>query len=153
MSKAKELAKKEWGMHNTEDYLRIPSYYSIIESFGKVLVESSDNNYQGSTYALIESNSKLGYLEFGWGSCSGCDALEACDSYEDVDRLIMELESSIIWFYSKEDFIKWVKEKDWQGSFSWHDGIQNFLKEVEKLFDIKIYENVMKNILIKDIIK
>src|SRR5687767_11654660 len=61
-----------------------PGYAAIIASFGDVDLKVSDNDWQGSTYAVIRRLGKVGYLEFGWGSCSGCDALEACESYDDL---------------------------------------------------------------------
>lgn len=44
------------------------------------------------------------------------------------------LESSIQWFDSKEAFHAWFKERDWKGQFSWHDGVQEFIKDVNKYF-------------------
>lgn len=69
-------------------YFRAPSYSSIVAKFcDEVIIETWENDYQGSTYCLLRKENKYGYLEFGWGSCSGCDALEACSNYKDLQSL------------------------------------------------------------------
>lgn len=116
-------------------YFRAPSYSSIVAQFcDEVIIETWENDYQGSTYCLLRKGSQYGYLEFGWGSCSRCDALEACSNYKELQSLFESLESSIQWFDSKEAFHTWFKERDWKGQFSWHDGVQEFIKDVNKYF-------------------
>lgn len=63
-------------------------YQLIIEEFGNILVQVDDQDYQGDSRILYENNGQYGYLKFGWGSCSGCDALQGCDSVLELDELI-----------------------------------------------------------------
>lgn len=53
-----------------------------------------------------------GFLTFGWGSCSGCDASLACGSFDRVMTLLHTLKESIIW-KTKEDMLEYFKTKDW----------------------------------------
>ena len=116
-----EVKKGDWGLDHA------PGYSEIISKIGTVLVESWDNDYQGDTFALIEKDGRYGYLCFGWGSCSGCDALQACDSIEGLQDLCNGLESSVQWFDSKEAIRKWIEERDWEGQFEWHTGAKEFV--------------------------
>jgi hypothetical protein len=75
-------------------------YSPIIDSFGKVLVRVDDDDYSGDTFALLSKGNRIGLLTFGWGSCSGCDALQGCESYKELGELIDILESGIKWFDS-----------------------------------------------------
>lgn len=112
-----------------------PSYLSIINNLcDEVIIKSSDNDYQGSTYCYLRKDTKYGYLEFGWGSCSGCDALEACESYSDLQELYYRLEDSIHWHDTEEEFFQWFSSHDWVGSFSWHDGAKKFCEKVKAYF-------------------
>ncbi len=104
-----------------------PGYSEIISKIGTVLVESWDDDYQGDTFALIEKDGRYGYLCFGWGSCSGCDALAACTTLSDLQDLCNGLESSVQWFDSKDEIRKWIEERDWEGQFEWHTGAREFV--------------------------
>jgi hypothetical protein len=73
-----------------------PYYNNIVSKFGEILISADAGEYQGSSYYIFKNDNKYGYLSFGWGSCSGCDALEACDSYQEITELFNSLESSIV---------------------------------------------------------
>jgi len=96
-------------------------YTPMIESFGEVLLNVEERSYQGSTWALYVDGGRIGYLEFGWGSCGGCDALQACSSPAEVQRLMDELRQSIKWFPSKVAALEWFNTHDWEGDWSWHE--------------------------------
>ena len=98
----------------------ISDYGPLIESFEyEVLLQVDDDDYQGDTRLLFKNGSKIGYLNFGWGSCSGCDALQACSSYDEVDELRSHLYESIKW-ETKSDMLKYFETHDWEGDYSWH---------------------------------
>lgn len=103
-------------------YFDSPNDYNpIIRSFGHVIVQVDEKAYQGDTYVLLGKDDRYGFLVFGWGSCSGCDALQACGSYDDIDAIIRDLENTIIWFdtfeaahtYINDDLLR-------RGSFYYH---------------------------------
>lgn len=103
-------------------YFNAPyNYNPMLETFGEVLVQVDDNDYQGDTRVLYkDENGRYGHLMFGWGSCSGCDSLQACESYEDIENLAESLYNSIKWFDSKEECLEWFNKHDWKGDYSWY---------------------------------
>jgi hypothetical protein len=103
----------------------------MIDAFGKVAIQVDDDDYQGDTRVLYDNDGKIGFLIFGWGSCSGCDALQACVHFFEVQQLCDELQNDIKWFDSKEDALKWAKEKDWATEWFWHEeGGKEFVQKV-----------------------
>ena len=50
---------------------------------------------------------------FGWGSCSGCDALQGCDSLDDIIDLRNDFARSVVWFDSVEASVRHIFSKDW----------------------------------------
>lgn len=97
-----------------EGYFCVGNYTPLLESFGYEIVEhGSDNDYQGDDYLLFRDGDRYGLLVFGWGSCSGCDALQACNSYEDIDGLRASLHDQIKWD-SAASLLTYMEGKDWE---------------------------------------
>lgn len=101
------------------------SYEAMVEAFGRrVLVAVDVADWQGDSYRLIadgdEPGQRYGLLVFGWGSCSGCDALQACESIEDYQALLDRLQDSVQWYSDKEALKRYMQEHDWEGDWSWH---------------------------------
>ena len=106
-------------------------YGPIINHFGEVLLRGDVGDYQGSSFIVYDDYS---LLEFGWGSCSGCDALQSCDTFEEIDELIDSLEGDILRFSSKEIFIKYINNRDWEGEWAYgEEGFEEFLEKAKKL--------------------
>lgn len=101
------------------------NYQPMLEEFGKIVIEVDDRGYQGDSRILYENGGKFGWLQFGWGSCSGCDALQACSTIEDVQELMDSLKNEIKWFESKSEALKFFTEHDWEGDYSWNTDEQN----------------------------
>lgn len=99
-----------------DDWFSAPyDYRPMIESMAEeVLLEVREDNYSGDSRFLLKDKDMYGYLMFGWGSCSGCDALQACNNYEDIHKLRKELYKAIRW-ETKEHLLKWIKNHDWEG--------------------------------------
>ncbi len=116
---AKELYPdmEDWGQKDGSFYG--PGDYSpIVEYIGKVCFEVSDGDYQGDTRVLYErEDGMFGWLNFGWGSCSGCDALQACGSYESIGTLIKGLVQDVRWD-TREGLLEFFKTHDWEGDYS-----------------------------------
>lgn len=93
-------------------------YQPMLASFGKLLLQVDDDDYQGDSRVLYSDHGEIGLLIFGWGSCCGCDALQACDTIEQVAELYEELQSSIIWL-PVLDMLNYLENHDWEGDFSW----------------------------------
>jgi hypothetical protein len=64
---------------------------------------------------------RFGYLRFGWGSCSGCDALEdAHGSLVDLTTLRDDLARSAHWEDDAYSLAYWLAHRDW-GLAEWRD--------------------------------
>jgi len=119
----------------TSEYFWAPGDYGpLLESFGyPILLRVDDSDYQGDSRVLFRNVEQYGWLQFGWGSCSGCDALQACNSYEDIEKLRETLHGQIKWG-TREELLKYFTEKDWTTDYSWHSEEQKrFVEEVKKL--------------------
>lgn len=132
MRTAKEIYPDYWEDEQKNGSFYGPgNYQPIIDDIGKVLIQVDDNDYQGDTRVIFEKDGKYGYLNFGWGSCSGCDSLQACNKTEDIQRLMDEIVSSIYWFDSIDALQTYFKEKDWELEYSWHqEETRDFIQKV-----------------------
>ena len=96
------------------------NYGPIIRALGgEPIICVEEGMYQGDTYVLYRYNKDdYGFLNFGWGSCSVCDALQACESYADIGKVIQTLESQIK-RDTREELLKFFKSHDWAGDYGW----------------------------------
>lgn len=101
-------------------YFHASDYDPIINSLGDVVLRKDIGSYQGDIYAVIRKDGLLGYLAIGWGSCSGCDALQACSSHDDVARLISKIASDVRWC-SASELLHYLTTHDWEGDYIYHD--------------------------------
>lgn len=86
-----------------------PSYEDVINSFGvEVVAIECMGSYQGDYAVALRDSNKVGFLMFGYGSCSGCDSLAACDTDEELESLQSRLFESISW---GDDFKKLVEDR------------------------------------------
>lgn len=102
------------------EYFYPPGYDLLIASMEYYVQKSqSFGSYSGDSVYLFGSSSygNYGILIFGWGSCSGCDTLQACNNAKDVEELREKLNSEIKWFQDKEEMNKWIDSRiesnDW----------------------------------------
>lgn len=128
------VVTSEWG---DEYFERQGDYDPLLESFEyEILLKIDDNDYSGDSRLILRDKNKYGILIFGWGSCSGCDALLACESYEEIESLRQYLKDSIKWFDSPEELLQFMKTHDWKGDFSWWSArseLEEFIKKSIKL--------------------
>lgn len=125
MKKANEIYDNSWGWWD---------YQPMLNEFGDILLQKDEQNYQGDSFLIYEKDDKYGYLTFGWGSCSGCDALQGCNSIGEVQELMDRLYSSIEWFDSLDALKEYFKETDWPLKYEYSiPEFKEFLIEVENL--------------------
>lgn len=106
------------------------NYTPMVEAFGNVAVRVDEGGYQGDTRVLYDNNGKIGYLLFGWGSCCFCDALQGCETIDEVQELCNHLENGIYWFDSVEEAFEWFTKHDWEGDWSYYcDEGKQFVRE------------------------
>lgn len=101
MKTAKELYKDKGYWYD---------YQPMLKEFGEILVQIDEDNYQGDSYLLYKRDNQYGFLIFGWGSCSGCDALQSCDNIDEVQELMDQLFSDIKWFDSLEEVKEYLSK-------------------------------------------
>ncbi len=115
------------------------SYGELIDSFEiETLIEVHDHDYQGDSRYLFKSGEEYGILIFGWGSCSGCDSLEACSTFEEVVRLRDVLWDSTEW-HTFDDMKTYVETRDWEGQYFYHDKeSKEFINAVKSYFGVEL---------------
>ena len=116
-------------------------YGPMLKSFGEIICEQSFGSYQGDTLAILFDDGKYGYILFGWGSCSGCDALQAC--YGDMDKLndlAKRMWDSIVWYDTPQELIGWIKSHDYEGDYLdyYGDELHEFLHKAISILESRI---------------
>ena len=90
------------------------AYEDLVKSLRcEIVAEGHDDDYQGDSFYLLRVGSYYGFLRFGWGSCSGCDALQACDTDEEVQELRMTLFRQTVWMPTASRMLRYFMEKDY----------------------------------------
>lgn len=118
--------------------------------------------YQGDDLWLVkdwdevpgETPDRVGFLQIGWGSCSGCDALEdAQDVYRRYDpavegdrervveaqlhELRTKLVNDVKWFPTLRDLLDWYEERDWRAaSYIDKDAVDMFRNIIEEHLNV-----------------
>jgi hypothetical protein len=114
---------------------RLPAHYDeLIDSLDvRVVLRVDDNDYQGDTRLLLTDGERWGLLTFGWGSCSGCDAFQACQTLTEFVELQQSLWNDIHWEASAAELLAYVDGKDWDLDYSWHeDAGRTFVAKVRE---------------------
>lgn len=126
MKSAKELYSPE----RVENY-GVWDYNPMLEEFGNIIIKIDECGYQGDSFILYKNGDKYGFLMFGWGSCSGCDALQGCNNIKEVQELMDNLYNSIQWFDDLKSVKSYFEIKDWD--LSWVGYSQAFKDFKEKV--------------------
>ncbi len=115
------------------------NYDDLVESMGYLtILVVHDSDYQGDSRYLLQAGEQIGWLQFGWGSCSGCDALQACSSFDEIEKLRAGLHDSITWFPNAAKAKVFFETHDWEGDYSWREEKQKefVAKAINCLTDI-----------------
>lgn len=96
-------------------------YTPMLESLGEIVVRVDDRDYQGDSRILLRDGHRYGVLLFGWGSCSGCDALQACSTLADLIELRDRLADDVVWHDSAKACAYYIRTKDWGLDRCWHE--------------------------------
>ena len=113
-----------------------PSDYTpMLDSMGyETLLRVDDSEYQGDSRLILRDGSRYGVLIFGWGSCSGCDALQACDSMKEIEELRTRLRDDIKWFDTRAELLSYFETHDWEGDYSWNaEETKQFVSEGKRI--------------------
>jgi len=113
------------------------SYYSYDDLVSamdtEILIECHEGSYQGDSHYLMEKNGEYGILTFGWGSCSGCDALEAIgEDYDKVVSFMNDLYDEIEWM-TLDEMKASITSTDFEGKFYfWTSEGNAFVKQLRE---------------------
>ena len=117
-TKTELLTELQLDYDETGYFYRSCRYYNVlISTIGDIKVEVEVKDYSGDTWLLLEKDGKFGYLSYGWGSCSGCDRLQACETPEDIMQLRDYLDSSVKWFDDASEALSFINNHDWVGDY------------------------------------
>ncbi|GAA2322029.1 hypothetical protein GCM10010149_88930 [Nonomuraea roseoviolacea subsp. roseoviolacea] len=125
---------------------RYYSYDDLVASMDvEVVHEGHEQNYQGDSHYIVREDGRCGYMTFGWGSCGGCDALQACMDYgsdestlRSVTELRDEIYNQIHWEETPAKLFAYMADKDWRLDWRYHaQDFRVFLAEaLTKLSDV-----------------
>jgi hypothetical protein len=128
-------------------YAETPVYDDVVGTFGEVLVHTDWGSYQGDSLYLIRKGERYGVLTFGWGSCSGCDALEAVDTQADLDALQDDLERGIRWFSRSQEVVEFLDGGGLKDSYLDEEMVAKFKEEVDKATSIVVHESTVRKVV------
>ena len=111
-----------------------PGYREMLEKEEvEILAWETFGDYEGDYAIVVKRNEMLGFLVIGYGSCSGCDALEACDTQEDYDLVMKNVRNSISW--GGTDFIR-NKITNLFEDNNWYRHDAGFVDSIAKLLKV-----------------
>lgn len=117
----------------------ISDYDDLLLPLGEQLVTTQQSDYQGdSLYLIRNSAGELGFLTFGWGSCSGCDALGAALSPKDDEKLkelFDDLAAGVVWKATPKEMPVYLQAKDWKATFLCEELVEEFLLQAVPLLE------------------
>lgn len=109
-------------------------YEELIGEMGYTTITAVDeDDYQGSSLLVLRDGTRYGVLTYGWGSCSGCDALQACNTRTDFDELREDLRRGITWFDGFTEMQAHVAGKDWTLDYVNNELAEKFVTAVAAL--------------------
>ena len=123
--------------HNIWDRYK-GGYEGLIEATGCEIIDSLKmGSYQGDLLIVVSKNYKFGVLSTGYGSCSGCDSLQACNNHNDRAKLAKKLYGKIMWKEPTE-IIDYLQDKDWETEYyGKQKGLPKFIEEVKEQIIIR----------------
>jgi hypothetical protein len=117
-----------------EEFYPSVSYTQLVKSIGvEILNEAEFGDYQGDIIFTVRDRRKHGILVCGFGSCSGCDAIQSITEYDRLDEkkigdltaLRDQLAGSIYWGEENGSGLETriQSAKDENGAYwFWNDG-------------------------------
>lgn len=73
--------------------------------------DEQEGSYQGDWFMIGRNEDTFYFFSMGYGSCSGCDWLQGCDTREEMEKLLEDILATPT--FSKENILKHVKKFDW----------------------------------------
>lgn len=128
-----------------ESHYSVADYGLFISAFGYEVEHTFfENNYQGDAYAIVRNGEQIGLLIFGFGSCSGCDELQACSTWGDLYNLAQKLDGNIKWFDTYDDMKRYIVSGNAKNEY-WYYIDDEFVSEMIDYLEAKLGEAKMNN--------
>lgn len=134
--------KAEWEAKNPGDkwyssLFSTPGYEELLSTFEvEVLVNQSLGSYQGDYLVILRDKDHYGFLEFSYGSCSGCDSLAGCDTVEQAEEVRDGLWESVQW-KTVEEMRDFIRTRKWEDHYYHSDSeFPKFLDAAKKAVGI-----------------
>ena len=130
---AKRSIQEVYGCSEDEDFGYGLYDYSPMLSEWEILLSDSQGDYQGATmYLLRDADSgRYGLVTIAYGSCSGCDALQGCSTWADVESLREHIHEGIHWENPPSALSAWIHHRDWETQPAYYESeFARFMQEV-----------------------
>lgn len=116
------------------------SYQEALAGIGvKATVDEHIGDYQGDWVAVVTAevnwDDKLGFLSYGYGSCSGCDAWQAAETPAELAEIVVGMVNKIIWFETPEELREYIAHPNRLLSIYHEEGWTEFAAHVAKASD------------------
>lgn len=117
----------------TYEYYSPPmSYDEIVATQGEILKDWVMGDWQGDYIYLLKKDDKYSAVVIGYGSCSGCDALQACDNDEDFEALKQDVLRTIVWV-TKEDILNDLDDEELNRWYFHEEDWEDIKKEIKEI--------------------
>ena len=144
LEESMELVKHEEWCEWDEEY-RIDTYEYSYETLINSITDKVDwkvvsgfTDYQGDFFFFGEDKlGKVYFVNSGYGSCSGCDALKACDTYEELLSLRERLKTKIRQFDSLDEFVEWFNDIGQTEYYNDAD-VKRFVESMKDIYDVEL---------------
>ena len=99
--------------YGTKDFNHgMSDYYPLFTSLGyEILASYREDDWQGQSLIIFKNKLEYGFINYSWGSCSGCDSLQGCDDRRELEQLRKSYDAQIQWFSSKKTCLTAIQEK------------------------------------------
>ncbi len=103
-----------------------------------ILIDCSENYYQGEVCILAVKNNEYRFLEYSYGSCSGCDIYEELENDEiqkEFKKLTITFPNTKALCDQLDDVNVAYKDPD----YGYYDGLEKIKLELNKFFGSEDY--------------
>lgn len=119
----------------TYEYYYPPmGYDEIVATQGEVIGQWVMGTWQGDYIYLLKNKDKYSFFVIGYGSCSGCDALESCENDEEFNELKQDIINRIAWG-TKQEIVDHINNEEANRWYFHEDGWEEIQKEALDLLN------------------
>ncbi len=101
------------------------TYSSLLSRHFLYVTEIVTGSYQGDLVFRVEDeDGRVGYLVWGYGSCSGCDELEAAYGDEAAESAIAEDMANAVFFGTEQEIRDHALTKDGNRWYAYNEEVR-----------------------------